>query len=144
MNLTETEKAYLAGIFDGEGTVGYYFKGRSQYHAASVAIYNSDPRIMMWIKDRIPFGAVVTNKVGKHVAWAWMVTGKKPVYEFLTTIRPYLIIKADQADLLISLLDAEQGICGKGKQLSEETLALRYATEEQLRHLKTAKFTRVQ
>mgnify|MGYP001608779721 CR=1 FL=1 len=142
MNLTETEKAYLAGLFDGEGTVGYYLKKAIGYHRAQIAIYNSDPRIMEWIRSRIPFGNIVTNKISRHRGWAWMVTSNAQVTEFLVTIRPYLIIKANQVDLLLSLWDAEQKIRGSKKivKLTSDHLALREMAARQLKLSKTAYF----
>ena len=140
MNLTETEKAYLAGIFDGEGSVGYYLKGKSGYHTAQVAIYNCDPRVMDWIRDKVKFGSISTNqKTGKYIGWSWICNSNRQVTEFLTTIRPYLIVKSDQVDLLLSLRDAEQEIRSEFR-LSPEVLALRERTVEQLKLLKTAHF----
>jgi len=142
MRLTKLEKAYLAGLFDGEGTVGYYHKTKLGYHIVQVAIYNSDPTIMAWIQDRISFGSIVSNKVSKHRGWAWMVSSKTQAKQFLKVIRPYLVIKAEQVDLLLSFLDAEQknrGV-GSGKKLSKDELATRVETEIQLKRLKTANF----
>lgn len=140
LNLTETEKAYLAGLFDGEGTVGYYFKTKLKYHLAQVAIYNSDPRIMVWIKARLPFGSIATNKVTQYRGWSWVASGKNNLKEFLLAIRPYLIIKANQVDLLLSLWDAEQKIRSPRRKLPQEVIDLRNSTVIEMKRLKTANF----
>lgn len=142
VNLSETEKSYIAGLFDGEGTIGYYLKSKSGYHVAQIAIANSDPRIMKWLKDRISFGSVAINKKNKYIGWCWIVNSTNQVKEFLLAVRPYLIIKANQVDLLFSLWDAEQRIRSKHK-LSKEVLSLRHDTEQQLKALKTANFQSV-
>lgn len=138
MILTETEKSYLAGLFDGEGCIGYYFKSKIKCHVASLAIYNTNTKVMQWIKDKTGYGGIYLNKGGKHCGWQWQLNSRSQIIEFLKVIRPYLIIKADQVDLLFSLWDAEQGICGSGKRLSQETFDRRNATELKLKNLKTA------
>lgn len=140
MNLTDTERAYLAGLFDGESTIGYYFKSKLGYHRAQVAIYNSDPRIMDWLLNKIPYGTIGSNgnKQG-HKTFSWSISSNKYAKEFLTLIRPYLVVKADQVDLLFSLWDSERKIRSSHK-LSPEILSLRKETEYQMKHLKTASF----
>lgn len=143
-NLTETEKAYLAGLFDGEGTVGYYLKS-SGYHFPQVAIYNSDPLIMDWISARISGGCVASNsgKNSRHRSWMWCHAKKSQIKQFLQIIRPFLVIKAEQVDLLLSLWDAEQKIRGKANKVSSTVLDLRINTEKELKRLKTAHYTRI-
>lgn len=142
INLSETEKAYLAGLFDGEGTIGYYLKKKIGYHIVQVAIYNTDPRIMNWIKERIHFGSITTNKRTKYIHWGWMISSKSQAVEFLGLIRSYLIIKADQVDLLLSFLNAEQKTrgSGNGKILSIDDITSRNKVENDLKLLKTANF----
>lgn len=139
--LSVAECAYLAGLFDGEGTVGYYFKSALGYHVAQVAIYNADLTVMAWIRQRIPVGAVTANKKSKHKGWAWMLSTQSQVVAFLTAIRPYLVIKANQVDLLLSSLDAEQETRGgKRTKLSVEDIARRNDLVTELKRLKTANF----
>ena len=147
LNLTELEKAYLAGLFGGEGSVGYYYKSATGYHAAQVQISNSSPEIIEWLRERIPFGsiAVTNNKKCKYTNWSWICNSRLKVKEFLETIRPYLVFKSKQVDLLFSLWDAEQKIgCGAGVKLSEDTVKLRQYTEAQLKLLKTSSFESIQ
>lgn len=136
--MTVAEIAYTAGLFDGEGTIGYYYKTSSGIHIPQLAIYNTDIRVMRWIKDKFGVGGIYLNKFGKNQGWQWQLNSRAQINAFLRMIRPYLIIKADQVDLLFSLWDAERGICGSGKRLSKATLALRVETEAKLKQLKTA------
>ena len=141
INITETEKAYLAGLFDGEGTIGYYFKTALRYHLAQLAIYNCDPKVMTWLKNRVSIGKVYLSK-GKNAnykGWQWQLNSKSQIIEFLSNIRPYLIIKADQVDLLFSLWIAEQKIRSKHK-LSQDIIDLRNMTMRELKQLKTASY----
>lgn len=143
-NLTELEKAYLAGLFDGEGSVGYYWKTAIGYHVAQAQISNSSPEIIDWLRVRIPFGSIAAtnNKKCRYNNWTWSCSSKTQLREFLEAIRPYLVFKAKQVDLLFSLWDAEQKIgCRSGVRLSDVTLTLRKVTEDQLKHLKVASYS---
>lgn len=143
MNLTEGEKGYLAGLFDGEGTIGYYYKTALKYHVMQCAISNSSPEIMDWLKNKIPFGsiAITNNKKCKYINWSWICNSKLQVIEFLTTIRPYLIFKLKQVDLLLSLWNAEKEIgCKSGVKLSKETIEFRNSISKQLKSLKTSSY----
>lgn len=142
LNLSEVERAYLAGLFDGEGCLGYYYKGALRYHLASVAIYNCDIRIMLWLKERLPFGNFCNTNNEKFVLQSWICNSRRQVELFLKTIRPYLVIKADQVDLLLSLWDTEQKI-RRSRRLSEEVLALRHNTMLEMKRLKTANYKSV-
>ena len=146
MDLTETEKAYLAGLFDGEGSVGYYLKTKANYHVAIAQISNCSPEIMEWLKAKIPFGsiAVTNNRKCNYTCWSWICNSRLQLREFLQMIRPYLVFKGKQVDLLFSLWDAEQEMgCKSGVKLSPETLELRNLTVVQLKRLKTASYKRV-
>ena len=142
MNLTETEKAYLAGLFDGEGSVGYYKYSKQKTHLPQVQIANADPRVMEWLKAKIPFGSVGINKTNKFTVFQWCVRGKKGVSQFLRAIQPFLVVKRDQSELLLNFLDAEQAVrgIGNGKRLSENDLYKRENLVDALRHLKTASY----
>jgi hypothetical protein len=135
--LSEPEKAYLAGIFDGEGTIGYYdFRNR---HESTVMITNADPRLMSWLLERIGYGNVHTVKKAyhrrKHIVHHWRISNRPRVYEFLEAIVPYLIVKKDQAELLLNLWKIENP--GKNR-ITPAVKARRDATVEQLKALKTS------
>ena len=136
--MTDTEVAYLAGLFDGEGSIGFY-KKRNTYET-SATIANTDFRVLLWIQNRLPYGYVRRKAWGgRRLSWEFCVKSRHRVKEFLALIRPYLIIKAEQADLLLSLLDAEQEIPrGRGVKLSEQVIAKRLEVELELKRLKTA------
>lgn len=140
VNLSETEKAYLAGIFDGEGTVGYYPANGS--HTIYVQVTNTDSRVINWVKNLIPGGFVKTRKrhVNRKPVWEWLVRDRDLAIEVLNIIRPYLIIKADQVDLLLSLMNDERILRGDSKRfqkLSPEIIEHRTSVEMQMKALKT-------
>jgi hypothetical protein len=109
--LTEVEKAYFAGIFDGEGTIGYYQRKRG-YYQIQLAITNTDFGLLTWIQSVVPYGFTrVRESRRDHPSrlpqWEWTLTAKAEAHEVLTELRPYLRVKGRQADVLLSLLDGE-------------------------------------
>ena len=141
--LSEPEKAYIAGLFDGEGTLGYYYKPSTGYHQVQLAIYSSDIRVIHWVRDKIGHGSITPHK-GKYTKftnWSWDLSNKSGVVNFLMTIKPYLIVKLDQACLLLSHLDAEQKKNhGKRRRLTQPVILDRQKVVTELKKLKTVEY----
>ena len=137
--LTKTEKAYLAGIFDGEGCVGYYKRkgSRNKYsYVAMVLIAQSDFRLMSWLEDKIGFGSITTRIGKKHFEYHWQTNKRQHVIEFLEAIEPYLIIKREQARILIAHLQNEGMEPFKRGMVTPEVLEKRENVYSELRRLK--------
>lgn len=137
MDLKETEKAYLAGLFDGEGSVGYY------NGCVYITITNTDAAVFSWIRSITSIGIIKSRSrvgsLGKRPTWEWSVRNKQDGRVVLEAMRPFLIIKASQVDLLFSLWDAEEEAkCGRNRKVPAHVAAQRIATEQQLRQLKVA------
>ena len=137
VELSETDKAYIAGLFDGEGSVGYYFRKRA--HSVVISLVNTNFQVLPWLLDRIPVGTLYTRKRGTwKESWEISIRKVADVVIFLSTIRPYLIIKADQVDLLLSHLSAEQEIYRANyRKLPDHIIARRFEIDQKLRELKT-------
>jgi hypothetical protein len=94
---------YLAGIFDGEGTV---YIGSSKNKNGTVIlnlqtkISNTDLRLMQWMVSH--FGGHYSvhdrseNNPKHKVQYAWYPTGKSNRTKFFEGILPYLVIKKEQ------------------------------------------------
>ena len=101
-----TEIAYIAGLFDGEGCVATYFHtGRYAQVIPKVAM--TDPRPLTAIAHM--FGGTVrrikdNRKPHYKPQFEWAVYGKK-AKAFFEAIRPYAIVKRDQIELAIELLN---------------------------------------
>ena len=145
--LTEAEKAYLAGIFDGEGCVGYYKRkgSRTKYSYVSVVmVTQSDARLMTWLRDKIVFGTIYSRPGKKHVEFHWETNKKAHVCEFLETIRPYLILKGEQVDILLNHFQQE-GLHPKHKgTVTPEVVADREKVYQELRSLKVINMVPIQ
>lgn len=100
--LTEKQLAYLAGLFDGEGSVGIYeFKKRNQNSnwQFKLEIANTDWRIMQWLENTVG-GKVHKKSTGeKHwkQGYCWHLQGNN-AETFCNLIKNYTIIKKDQIE----------------------------------------------
>ena len=105
--IIETDKAYIAGLFDGEGSVSIlstmqknlkeFKRGRKLTLLAYVTNTNED--ILNWL-NKI-FGGNKKFKasgLGKKPCFRWQV-GTRTAKEFLEIIYPYLKIKKRQAEI---------------------------------------------
>jgi hypothetical protein len=107
--LSPTDRAYIAGFFDGEGSLGLYKK--SSGFAAKLSFTQRKPDTLVWLHG-IFGGALVT--VEGHNA-------SKPYYELrferrghilsvLRVILPYLRDKKEQADLLVNFITTDMSV----------------------------------
>lgn len=101
-----TDLAYLAGLFDGEGTISCSItetkKGNKALHK-QLSIFNTNFTLITWIISR--FGGTIhsrkRNKVWKEehqVKWS-----AEDGYWLLRAVLPYLVIKREQAELYLAL-----------------------------------------
>jgi intein/homing endonuclease len=110
--LTEEEKAYLAGFFDGEGCV---FIGHHQVPGAvspqyylAVIFAQSNYEILKSWRDRIGIGRVYKAKKQLHhkIAWAWRVSDRQGA-TLLKWLLPYLRIKRQEAEIGIEFQETK-------------------------------------
>jgi hypothetical protein len=101
-DVTETERAYFAGFFDGEGCVAAYRGGRYV-----VSLTNCDVRPLVRARDL--WGGYVsrqkaeTRRGALRDLWRWQIYGQKS-RQFLEMIRPFSRIKREQIDTYLSVL----------------------------------------
>lgn len=124
MEHTETELAYIAGIVDGEGYIGFN-KRKNGTLSLRITVTNTNLEILEWLESR--FGGSVQKHMqpqgNRKESYIWTVAALLAC-DFLKHIRKYMRIKARQADLAIifSAIRAERGNVGK-ELLSEDDYA---------------------
>ena len=110
LELTESQKAYLAGFIDGEGSLLLQPHRRKDwkrvYYCPEVDVYNTDPEILSVLREWTGLGSVNAfhnSKKPSHykIRYTWRITGLKAKM-LLNTLLPYLQIKRKQAELLIN------------------------------------------
>jgi hypothetical protein len=143
MTPTQTDLAWAAGIVDGEGCISirraYVAKDRlgksrtsKPQYALYLAVGNTDPRMPQKLCDM--FGGSLVNKTRQQV--------RRPIFEWrvfasnagriLAEIRPYLVIKGEQADIALAFAATLK----RTGQHSAEVHAARAIMKEQIRVLK--------
>lgn len=124
--MTEPEKAYLAGIVDGEGSVCVTRVRRKENRSgfrfyATVQITNTSKQLLDWIQKITGLGKIYEiseNGMGaKRKGYRWKIKHSQS-RQVLESILPYLIIKKDSAINCIEFCK----ISGLGKNYSNYPL----------------------
>jgi hypothetical protein len=101
MNL---QLAYVAGFFDGEGSIGIYRGGGTAGRTLrcqitqNISPQSTDP--LTACRERWGGSLAVMNRRLKSPAYNWQVNGPKAM-GLLCDLRPFLLLKAAQADVAI-------------------------------------------
>ena len=132
---TREELAYLAGIVDGEGSIGIG-KNKSKptwkpRFCGYLCVSNTSMPLVEWIADLLG-GTIIIQKaqspLSKKKQYLWKLTAWRAV-EVIRAIRPYLIIKARRADAVCELYEKGQRLGNGGdratNRLSDEEVARR-------------------
>lgn len=135
---TQTELAWAAGAIDGEGCVAIRTSRsantkRPQY-GLYLAVGNTDPRMPQRLAEM--FGGAVILKDAKHrrrAMFEWRVFSSKAA-AILKEIRPYLVIKGEQADIAIAF-GATLRVKGSWKNVGD-ALEMREEMRRNIRLLK--------
>lgn len=143
IRLTDKQLGYLACAIDAEGTIGitYYASksGRPRFQVR-VSSYNSDRRFLDFIQSLVG-GYVHHRRRDKGICnwkdmYTWFIEAQR-AKEFLLLIKPELIIKKEQAEVALQMLDTyldkENNIYGcKGfpDSLSEKRMILKNRMHE--------------
>lgn len=114
-HLTEAEKAYIAGIVDGEGHIeigiGKATRTGSSRYSVAVVIANTDYELLAWVREHLP-GGYVREKTWHGVKahwkkqWFFRLDRRGSVLSLLTLLRPYLIVKRQRADEAIEAIQS--------------------------------------
>ena len=92
--MTEAEAAYIAGLFDGEGTIAYKkykekkTNGTYDCWRISMEIAMTDQSVLSWVHESLGVGTITSKKVnGKRVdgtsylkQWRWRCTFRDAYY----------------------------------------------------------------
>lgn len=101
--------AYIAGLFDGEGSARTSTPKASngkRYSKLEARIAQSDRIILDWIESEFGFGKVYSKADKRAVANGWTdvhdyVVAYKQARKFLTAIEPFLRIKKEKVSSLL-------------------------------------------
>lgn len=113
LNILPTEAAYMAGLIDGEGCVGYY-RNRSRAERSpmfSVVIANTNPAMRTWIERVVRSGTwKLRSNRGDNSKDCYFVSWySASAIGLLESVLPYLVLKKPQATWLLGLWRMEEG-----------------------------------
>ncbi len=130
------DKAYAAGVIDCDGSMGGYLSGRNEVLQLIVVVGVIDARLPIWLMER--YGGKVRLQVKPQAhpeyrtMYRWELNGLAAA-AFVKTIKPHLVIKAEQAEVFLKLAKT---VTSNGKRLSPESKATRRTLVAELSALK--------
>lgn len=100
---------YMAGIIDGEGTIGINKFGSSKRstpgYSVRVGFGMTERKIAEMFSEKFG-GSIMEERVrNRKVIYRWYKVGNTGTREILETLLPYLIIKRNRAELALGFLD---------------------------------------
>lgn len=102
IHMLETDLAWLAGFFDGEGCCTPQIAVKDQRIGMRVSIAQTDISILLWIKSH--FGGAICEhrrRIAHHqTLYTWRLTSEKAI-DFLRLLLPYLRVKKQIAQAMI-------------------------------------------
>jgi len=145
--MKKTDLAYLAGIFDGEGSIVIH-KNKpikrmvNPTYVIEANVYNTNE----WIIRQFHFsfgGGVHLQKrqmpsthSGKCPIWVWQISANKAL-PFLKTLLPYLKLKRGQVEIAIKF--QEEKVRKRYRRSDEKDLAIAEATKLLISNLNKGK-----
>ena len=105
MPMTKLERAYLAGIVDGEGSiclVRSHARSSHRHVYPTLRVCNTSEELLEWIQMRCGIGTVSMQKNEYGRIYHWQAASNDAI-KILAQIKKYLIIKQDQAELALVL-----------------------------------------
>ncbi len=133
--ISETELAYFAGLFDGEGCVNIVeVKPKPGRHSPTfqtlAQVSMTDRRSLDLLIGSFGGRIRLSTKEGSRPIWVWRAYHKN-AKKFLEDVLPYLVVKKHQAELLIEL---EERVLGRGmqKRLSTEEIERQRRLKEEV------------
>jgi hypothetical protein len=108
--LTKVEAAWLAGVIDGEGSIGLYDYGR-EGRRVQIQMGNTSEAFVQRFREIIGCGSTVfrvehgAGHKGRKPMFHFTLKGSERCYQILKQVLPYLIIKREVAAAIIKELE---------------------------------------
>ena len=102
--LSSIEAAYMAGLIDGEGTIGLGRHNKSEYRRLEVEINNNDLKLLEWAKNSVGAGQITRKRrySKKHAASFCYRVCNRQAFNLLLQIASYLkTYKKKRTDLVL-------------------------------------------
>lgn len=121
-------KKYIAGLFDGEGWISLRPQSKNRYLSSitiQVGMGITHP-IVKRLHDKFGGCFYIQKGTKKHKpCYRWTLANKPDIKRFLTIIYPYLIIKKEQAKIMLKFITLKT-VSGRVRQPYLVKRALKY------------------
>jgi len=116
LNLTIEQRAYMAGIIDGEGclTLSKYIDQPRQKRKTVIECYRpfltvetTSYALQQWLISVFKKGYVARNRhpyTNHKDRYLWCLSKKEDIFDVLVQIKPYLVIKKIHAEVMLDFL----------------------------------------
>ena len=123
---TQTDAAYAAGFFDGEGCVmiwrstgGQVDTAGRRHHRLVISVSQTHIGPLEWLMKRfggtISFTKTTPDRPNFKDKWTWVLSNKRAA-EFLRIIQPYLVLKAERVVIALKFQDTMMSPVSVGKR----------------------------
>ena len=117
--MEEIAAAYIAGLFDGEGSVSYYKrrekrKGKKRaynYWMIRCELSMTDQHVVEWMHKTLGMGTVckrlpIKSWVGKKTQWRWRC-GYRDALQFAKIVWPHIQVKLHKIEQILDHYDTD-------------------------------------
>lgn len=128
--VSDIDWARAAAFIDGEGNIHINRRGaegKHRGHYLKVTVTNTDPRLLLWFKQK--FGGAVNGsgkrqKSNHRQAFRWLCSCRTAA-EVLRGCLPYLLLKRDQAEIALAFQSTLRGPTGRGQKVADDVFQQR-------------------
>ncbi|HIG0360676.1 TPA: LAGLIDADG family homing endonuclease [Clostridium sporogenes] len=122
--MTNEQKAYIAGIIDGEGSIMLLKFHNNQFPSPCVSISSTTIELLEWMKDVTKIGTIKSKKnynTEKHTDSFTYTIKYNDAINLLIQIGPYLVIKNKKARARL-IIEKYKSITPRNGKYSNEML----------------------
>ena len=119
---SETDKAYLAGLIDGEGSIGIDNHGGIRSPSIRITLTNTDANMLAELKAI--WGGWLSARRKRKLGWksvADLIWAGKPASKVLRAIEPYVKAKRKQCQLALQFNETVSSSYTRGVPLKVQT-----------------------
>lgn len=130
--------SWLAGVIDGEGSIGFDYKGNRQNIYLRVSVGNTSLELLEAIHERTNAGRLNSANTKKNIErgyrpiFVWRASGQE-AEDVLLVIHPFLIVKAAHSEVALRFRGIHQ--LKRFSRLDEEQIKIRRGLFDEMRVL---------
>ena len=139
-NPQQTALAYIAGIIDGEGCLRIV---KAMPYREDMVNPSYSPSIQVGMKNREVlefckqyFGGSIYKERTRYWVYRWRINSKRQVINCLKKILPWLIVKKEEAEVLLDFCKKVKPWFKGGKPMTDNELAFREDFYQKMKELK--------